>query len=180
MTWADLSALPNFGFSPVFGFIPFLVLFFLAVASIADARTGRVPDSVIAVGLFITIASLAWGSGWLLAGERVVYIVAAVLALRLVNYVYFYFCNHDAFGFGDAKWTGLAVAGFGFVPVCWAWVIGAWLALIWMGCRWLWRNVSPTYGGHVYVHFAPFLFLGLILALYKDPLLIFIFSQIPS
>ncbi|MFA6280203.1 MAG: prepilin peptidase [Bdellovibrionales bacterium] len=146
-------------------FMPLLILLVLAWVSFVDARTGRVPDGPV-VGMFlVALFSLAYVSGWHVAVVPFLYAVAAVVVLRLSNQLYFKLCNHDAFGFGDAKWTALAVLGFGVKPVAWAWVFAAWLALVWMGLRKLWARFSPTYAGHCYVHFAPFLFLGLLIAL---------------
>lgn len=174
----DVGLSSSFGYPPPLVFVPFLVLLFLAAAAFVDARTGKVPDALIGSGLLLSVASLAWGSGWFIGGERLLYVVASIYALKLINNLYYRLFNHDAFGFGDAKWTGLAVAGFGLAPVCWAWIVGAWLALFWMGLRSLWLKVHQTYGGHSYVHFVPFLFSGLCLALYKDPLLRFAASLV--
>lgn len=149
-------------------YVPSIVLVILAAVSVADARTGRVPDVPLAIGVMIAICSLAWYSGWLVAGERLLYVVAAVYALRLANNVYHRLFQHDAFGFGDAKWTGLAVAGFGLAPVAGAWIVAAWVGLLWMGMRRVWRRVSNAYAGHEYVHFAPFLFVGLLVALFRN------------
>lgn len=156
------------GFPPSVWCIPFFVLAMLAIASFHDARTGRVPDVVLGVGGFVALAGLAWGAGWMVAGARLVMALGSVVVLYMANNLYYRLNGHDAFGFGDAKWTGLAVAGFGWQPACWAWVWGAWLALLWLALRWLWRKVSPTYGGHFYVHFAPFLFLGLLASFFKE------------
>ncbi|MGE4351729.1 MAG: hypothetical protein AB7E52_06025 [Bdellovibrionales bacterium] len=171
MAWNALFGLESVSYPDPVAFIPHVVLFFLACASFVDARTGRVPDWLIAAGLLIAFGSLAWFAGWWTAGQLFLWVLVAVCGLWLVNRLYVWLAGHDAFGFGDAKWTGLAVAGFGLVPVAWAWAIAAWLALVWLGVRWLWRKVSPAYCGHVYVHFAPFLFFGLLLVLYKDALL---------
>jgi prepilin signal peptidase PulO-like enzyme (type II secretory pathway) len=152
-------------------YVPSCVLFLLAIASFVDARTGRVPDSVIGIGLLGALASLAWYADWFVAGERFLYVAASILVLRLANAAYHKMFQHDAFGFGDAKWTGLAVAGFSYEPVIGAWIIGAWCAIIWLGVRWLWRRVSDNYYGHSYVHFAPFLFIGLVATLFRKPLI---------
>ncbi len=146
-------------------FVPSLILFVLAWVSWVDARTGRVPDFPV-VGMFlVALLSLAYYGGWLVAGQQFLYAAVAVAVLRLANYIYLRLSNHDAFGFGDVKWTALAVLGFGLAPVAWAWVIASWLGLLWLGVRKLWRRFSPTYAGHEYIHFAPFLFFGLLLAL---------------
>lgn len=147
------------------GFMPSLVLLVLAWVSWVDARTGRVPDFPVMGMFLVALLSLAYYGGWLVAGQQFLYVAAAVAVLRLANYLYLKLSNHDAFGFGDVKWTALAVVGFGFAPVAWAWAIASWLGLLWLGIRKLWRRFTPTYAGHEYVHFAPFLFLGLLLAL---------------
>lgn len=159
------------GYPLTLWYVPLILLSILGFASFADARTGRVPNLPLLFGFLFAVAAMAWGAGWHSAGLRLLYAVAAVVGLRVINEAYHRFMGHDAFGFGDAKWTGLAVAGFGFAPVCWAWAIGAWLGLIWMGLRVIWRKIRPTYAGHAYVHFAPFLFLGLVAALYKERLI---------
>ncbi len=158
------------GYPSTLWYVPLFLLVLLGFVSFVDARTGRVPDLPLLLGGLVAVAVLAWGAGWASAGLRLLYVVGAVVSLRLLNEGYYRLFGHDAFGFGDAKWTGLAVAGFGLAPVCWAWVFGAWLGVIWLGLRVVWRKVRPTYAGQAYVHFAPFLFLGLVVALLRDRL----------
>ncbi len=147
-------------------FVPSLILLVLAWGAWVDARTGRVPDVPLGGMFLFALLSLAYYVGWLVAGQQFLYAAAAVAVLRLANYIYFRLANHDAFGFGDVKWTALAVLGFGLAPVAWAWVVASWFALVWLGVRKVWRQFSPTYAGHEYVHFAPFLFLGLLPVLF--------------
>lgn len=49
----------------VIWYVPSLVLVLLAIASLVDARTGRVPDSIIGLGLLGALGSLAWYAGCL-------------------------------------------------------------------------------------------------------------------
>lgn len=143
-------------------FVPFLILIVLLFLSVFDAFTGRVPDVPVFVTFVGGVLSLAAYAGWMQAGKAFAVAAAAVIVLRLVNHAYYSMANHDAFGFGDAKWTGLAALGFGYQPVIVAWVVGAWLGLLWIyGCK-LVNKLCPTYAGHDSVHFSPFLFIGLL------------------
>lgn len=148
-------------------FVPPLVLLLLGFLSFYDAWTGRIPDLPLVGGLFGVFGSLAWYAGWYEAGERLVIVLVTVFVIKAVNEVYAKFEGHDAIGFGDAKWTGLAVSGFGVGPLVITWFVAAWLGLIWMGIKKIIRRYSDSYEGHDYVHFAPFLFLGLCVALVK-------------
>jgi len=153
-------------------FVPSIVLLILLFVSFVDARTGRLPDLPMAVGAVGAVFALAWYAGWLVAGERLLLAIAAVAVVRLANGLYFRLFHRDALGFGDAKWTGLAVIAFGVAPVAWGWVIGAWLGLIWLGVSALVSRFRSTNNGEVYLHFAPFLVLGLIVALFKKFILV--------
>jgi len=172
MDVSDIIKILTADYPPAVWYVPSLVLVVLALTALYDARTGRVPDLPIALGFLGAICSLAWAADWFVAGERFLYALAAVIVLRLANNLYFKLFHRDAFGFGDAKWTGLAVAGFGIIPVCWAWGIGAWLALIWLGLRRVIAALRTAYDGEVYVHFAPFLLLGLVASLFKRYILL--------
>jgi prepilin signal peptidase PulO-like enzyme (type II secretory pathway) len=174
MDIAEVVKILTAGYPPQVWYVPSILLFILAVTSLVDARTGRVPDLPIIVGVMGGIGCLAWFFGWLPAGERLLYAIAAVLGLKFVNNFYYKLFKQDAFGFGDAKWTGLAVVAFGIVPVLWAWAVGAWLGLMWMALRWGCRWIARAQGQAGYVHFAPFLLLGLLATLFKAWLLPFL------
>ena len=152
-------------------FVPSIALAILALTSFIDARTGRIPDLPIVIGLLGTLCSLAWYAGWLVAGQRFAIVFVAVAVLRLSNSLYYKLTQKDAVGFGDAKWSALAVAAFDYTPVIIAWVIGAWIGVIWLAIKALLSRFSNTYNGEVYVHFAPFLLFGLIVALFRAPIL---------
>ncbi|MDX9690101.1 MAG: hypothetical protein RBT70_06505 [Alphaproteobacteria bacterium] len=154
------------GYPPEIWFVPSLILAALILASLVDGVTGRVPDWLMGLAFFGGLLSFAYYAGWLIAGERLLYVIGAVFLLRMINLIYAKFFGQEAFGFGDAKWTGLAVLGFGLMPVFWAWIVGAWLGLIWLGVRKVVGTLTKDEDGVVYVHFAPFLFLGLIAALF--------------
>jgi len=174
MDAAETVRILTAGYPDPIWYVPTLVLLVLAYVSFVDARTGRVPDLPVALGLIGSLCSLAWYAGWFVAGERLLLVLAVIVALRLVNVIYFRFFNKDALGFGDAKWTGLAVAAFDVAPVAWGWGVAAWLALIWLGLGRVVHVFRSTYNGKVYVHFAPFLCLGLIVALFKTAILTFL------
>lgn len=148
--------------------VPLIILGILAVVAMVDAVTGRVPDWPVAIGALGGICSLAWYADWLVAGQRFLFALAAVFGLKIINNLFFKATGRDAFGFGDAKWTGLAVIGFGLKPVVGAWLIGAWLGLIWMALRWLAKVIFRLHGGENYVHFSPFLLMGLLAFVFKD------------
>ena len=74
---------------------------------------------------------------------------------------------------GDAKWTALAIAAFGFKPALWAWVVGAWLGLSWLALQAVFSLLRRLFDPSAQVrdfyerlHFAPFLFIGLLAGLY--------------
>ena len=173
MDQAEIIRILTAEYPPQIYYVPSLVLLVLAFVSLVDARTGRVPDVPVVAALLGALGSLAWYAGWPVAGERTLYVIAAILILRAGNMLYARLFGHDAIGFGDAKWTGLAVAAFDYEPVFWGWIIAAWLGLIWMGGRWLWYKVSNAYNPQAYVHFAPFLFIGLIASLFRKAILSF-------
>lgn len=137
------------------GLVALAVLLALGGTAAWDARTGRIPDIPLALAAVPAVAWRVWLGDW-----RTVALAAGIgFALWAINEVWYRLSGRDAFGMGDAKWTALAALGFGAVAALAAWLVGAWLGLLWMGsARLLGRRL-----GHV--HFAPFLFLGLLLAL---------------
>ncbi len=138
--------------------LPVVTLAILAVTALVDARTGRVPDAPILGGLVFVTALYGFTTDWPTAARHLEVGLGAMLGLYLLNQLYYRCRQRDALGMGDAKWTALAAATFGLPPVLYGWVFGAWLALLWMGLRHLLRRKK----GAAALHFAPFLFLGLL------------------
>jgi prepilin signal peptidase PulO-like enzyme (type II secretory pathway) len=150
-----------------------LVLLALGLTALFDAFKGRVPDALIFLGLFLITAAQGFYADWPLAGQHLLFGFGAAFALWAANQLYYNTFRHDAIGMGDAKWTALAVAAFGVKPVLWAWVLGAWLGLSWMALKAVFALLRQLFRPSVQakdyferVHFAPFLFLGLLAGLY--------------
>lgn len=152
-------------FPPQLALLPFLVLLVLAFSSLIDALTGRVPTRLLVGAFLLALAALAYVQGWGQAGEKLLYAIGSFAVLKLGNELYWRLCGRDAIGMGDAQWTVLAVLTFGLKPVLWAWVFGAWIALLWLGGRWIAGFLCARLRGEGYVHFAPFLFFGLLAGL---------------
>lgn len=148
------------------GWLPLVVLVVLYVTAMIDAQTGRIPDPPIFLGLLLSVAVVGIMGDWPEASHRLLLGLLAAIALWGVNQAYYRLSGHDALGMGDAKWTALAVTVFGLKPVAMAWAAGAWLALLWIGARWLVFRVRRQGKNKGYVHFSPFLFVGLIGVLY--------------
>ena len=136
------------------------VLLILGSTAAYDARTGRVPDPPLFSGLLLTVAVYGFATDWPVAAHRLMLGLGALIVLWGVNHVFYSVTKRDSFGMGDAKWTMLAVTAFGIYPALAAWVVGAWLGLGWMGLRWLCRRKTQM------IHFAPFLFAGLLVGLW--------------
>ncbi len=94
------------------------------------------------------------------------------------NPIYYYAFKRDAYGMGDVKWTLLAIATFSINPRLSHGAGGVWLGLLWLG-RQSWcvgrggcmRGIPEKANLSVirprdHVHFAPFLFAGLLAGLY--------------
>ena len=133
-----------------------LVLMLLAAVSIIDAVKAIVPDPLIFIGVVAVTAVQGIYHSWPYAAHNLGWGLGIGLLIWGFNELWFRALKHDAVGMGDAKWTVLAVACFGLIPSMVAWGAGAILAILWMGGMRLLRR--PI--GHV--HFAPFLFLGLL------------------
>ncbi|MDD4616765.1 MAG: prepilin peptidase [Alphaproteobacteria bacterium] len=141
--------------------ITLCVLAILFAAAIADARTGKVPDSLIISGLFCVATLQGFFLSWDAAAYRLGCGVIAGLAIWAVNMAWYRIFHHDALGMGDAKWTALAISYFGVAPAIVAWGVGSVLATIFIGMFRLFNyRVSK-------VTFAPFLFIGLGVGLYR-------------
>ncbi len=132
-----------------------LVWAVLAGTAYVDARSGRVPDVPLLGG------ALAVGVAILLLQPPQFFLERGLAALTVGgaiwagNELWYRWRKQDALGMGDAKWSMLAVFAFGVMPVLWAWVGGAWLALGWMAALRLRRRQLQR------VFFAPFLCVGL-------------------
>jgi len=148
------------GLPPEAWWLPAIVLFLLFCAALVDAFTSTVPDPLIFLGLAAVLAVQGMYVSWEFAGWHLLLALAAALFIWTMNELWRAAFDNDAIGMGDVKWTMLAIACFDTTPVMAAWGIGAWLALIWIGVARLYHYKL----GRVY--FAPFLFLGLLAAIY--------------
>jgi prepilin signal peptidase PulO-like enzyme (type II secretory pathway) len=133
-----------------------MVLFVLGVAAAIDTIAAVVPDPLIFFGLVAVIAAQGIYSSWPYAARNLGWALGTALVIWCFNELWHLALKRDAVGMGDAKWTMLAVACFGLIPSLMAWGIGACIGILWMGIMYVARR--PI--GHV--HFAPFLFVGLI------------------
>ena len=137
-----------------------LTLIVLGLAAAIDAVMGIVPDALVALGLTGLLAGFGLTLSWPVAAHHLLWGLGAALLLWAVNEIWYRRFKHDAFGMGDTKWSVLAVTGLGPLPVLMGWGGGACLAVLWLtGLRLAKQPVRQ-------VHFAPFLFLGLLGGLY--------------
>ncbi len=154
--------------------MPIIVLGALGGTAIYDAKKGRVPDLPIFFGLLAAVATLGFFQDWPTAGMRLAYGFGAAIVLWLINQLYYNWQKNDAIGMGDAKWTALAITGFTLKPALYAWVIGAWLGLVWLVVRSTFNFIHGLFSRAAKreepfrVHFAPFLFIGLLAGLYWE------------
>ena len=148
------------GMPPECGWLAPAVLLMLGAAAAIDARTARVPDPLILGGILITTGVEGFAVDWSYAGQHLAMGFATGFLLYLINELYCRFMKRDAFGMGDAKWSVLTVSCFGPMTTFFAWVIGSWLALGWIGVMRLNKRKITR------VHFAPFLFVGLCAGIY--------------
>jgi prepilin signal peptidase PulO-like enzyme (type II secretory pathway) len=136
-----------------------LVLLVLFIAAVWDARTGRVPDWLMAAGAIMALVGGFYTAPWQQTLENLVWALAVGGGLWLLNELWYRWQKRDGFGMGDVKWTMLCVLGFGPVIALAVWPIGAVLALLWLGvARALGRPLQ-------HVHFVPFLCAALIVLL---------------
>ena len=140
--------------------LPGTIIVLLGIASAIDAFKAIVPYQVIVIGLFITIAALGFDVSWPYSARQLAWGIGSAVALWAINELWFQFFAHEAIGMGDAKWTLLAVTCFGIMPVLFAWGFGACIAVLWLGVLFVTKHKSK------HVHFAPFLFIGLLAGLY--------------
>ncbi len=139
---------------------PTCVLVVLMATAAIDAWSGIVPDLFILPGFLAVILLLGFYVSWPLAGQRFALGFGIYILVLLLNIMWTLLFKNNALGMGDAKWSMMAVAAYGILPVGIAWGIGAWLAIAWLIVTKLLRR--PV----AYVHFAPFLFVGLIMGLW--------------
>lgn len=137
-----------------------LILFTLGLAATIDAYTSTVPDPLIFTGLLALTGLQGYYVSWPFAAAHLTAALAAMFIIWTVNELWFRFFKQDALGMGDAKWTMLAVAGFGTMPALVAWGAGACLGVFWMGVMALLGYRTTR------LYFAPFLFIGLLAGLY--------------
>ena len=143
-----------------------VALAILGATAAVDGWSGRIPDMGIFFGLMLTLAVRGVYGGWDAAAMD--FFVALLVAALIygANQLYYRWRKRDALGMGDAKWTALAVMNFGLKPVAVAWGVGAWLGLFWLLGLWTVRKLRRQQMATTKIHFAPFLFLGLLAGLY--------------
>lgn len=145
---------------PEASWLVLVTLAILAIAAVVDAFTSKVPDNVLLVGFAVLIVGFGIHAGWPLSSTRLSFAIGTAIAFYSMNQIWFKYFHKDAFGMGDAKWSALAIMMFGPIPTVVAWVVGSWLGLMWMaGARTFGKKMAQ-------VHFAPFLFIGLLAGLY--------------
>jgi len=133
-----------------------LVLFLLGTLAVIDALTSKVPDPLILPSLILITVVQGYYVEWTFAGSHMLTAFAAAFTIFLLNEIWFRIGKRDALGMGDAKWTMLAVVCFGLPPALIAWGVGAILAVGWIGLARVANHPIKR------VHFAPFLFFGLL------------------
>lgn len=150
-------------------YVPAVILALLGLMALIDARTGRIPDVPLGLGFLFAVGVSAWHETWWGAGWRVGIAVAAFILLKLFNDLFLHLWRRDAFGMGDVKWTAVAIIPFGLTNLLFAWVLAAWLGLIWLALRYVAGFIWPHLRSEGYIHFAPFLFIALVVKLYVVP-----------
>lgn len=133
-----------------------LLLLLLGAAAAIDMVTGIVPDPLILLGIAGIVAAEGAFVSWPFGAHQLTWGLVALAIIWGINEIWFRAFKHDALGMGDGKWSMLAVTGFGGLPVLCAWGVGAVLGSAWILAQLIARRKNP------YVHFAPFLFVGLI------------------
>ena len=140
---------------PDFWWVTAGVLFVLALTAAIDAFTAIVPDVLIFLGLLALVGAQGVYASWEIAAHHLWLAIMAGGLIWIINLAWYRKFCYDALGMGDAKWTVLAVACFGVMPIVFAWGAGAVLATIFIGGAWLVRRPIAR------VAFAPFLLMGL-------------------
>lgn len=137
-----------------------LFLGVLGAAAAVDLFKGIVPDPIIFFGMIGIVAVKGMWVEWPHAAHQMTFGLIAAALIWGLNEGWHRLFKHDALGLGDAKWSMLAVTVFGALPVLYAWGVGAVLGSAWIGAQKIARRPQP------YVHFAPFLFIGLCFGLW--------------
>ncbi|MBV8548045.1 MAG: prepilin peptidase [Alphaproteobacteria bacterium] len=142
-----------------------VVLALLLTAAVIDAFKGIVPDPIIFFGTLLVVVTQGFYVTWPFAAHNLTLGLAGCFAIWAINEAWYRFLKHDALGMGDAKWTMLAITAFSIKAALIAWGAGACFAVLWLiGCRIICRKTA-------HVHFAPFLFIGLLGAIFYPLLL---------
>jgi prepilin signal peptidase PulO-like enzyme (type II secretory pathway) len=137
-----------------------IALVVLGTAAAIDLFKGIVPDPLIFFGMIGIVAAKGMYVEWPFAAHQMTWGILAAAIIWGINELWHRLFKHDALGLGDAKWSMLAVTCFGALPVLFAWGIGAILGSIWIVLQKIARRKNP------YLHFAPFLFMGLIIGIW--------------
>lgn len=145
---------------PQFWWIAILALLVLGIAAAIDMFTGLIPDPVIFFGMVGIVAAKGMIIDWPYSAHQMTWGIVALALVWGVNEIWVRVLKYDALGMGDAKWSMLAVTCFGAMPTVFAWGIGAVLGSVWIIAQRLFRRPHP------YVHFAPFLFAGLVIGIW--------------
>ncbi len=140
------------------------VFILLLWAAMVDALTGLVPDGILVPAAFLALAGVRFAYDTSTLVEQGLYAGAGMMVIYVINRTYLIFFDRDAIGMGDAKWTGVALLIFEVPDVLWGWVFGAWLGLMWMAGGRLYATLTKS-PSITYVHFAPFLAIGLLTSL---------------
>lgn len=137
-----------------------VILVVLGAAAAIDMVKGIVPDPLIFFGVVGVVAAKGLFVAWPFAAHQLTWGILTAAIIWGINELWFRVFKHDALGLGDAKWSMLAVTTFGAMPVVFAWGIGASLGSIWILAQKIGRRPQ------IYVHFAPFLFVGLLMGIW--------------
>ena len=148
---AALDSAPDL--PPEAWWLPGLVLLILAAGATIDALTATIPDPIIFLGLLAVLLTQGIYMDWPFAAAHLRLAIVAGVGLWILNELWRKQFKEDAYGMGDAKWTMLVVACFGFPPALFAWGAGACLSVVWMGGMTLAKR--PI----VQIYFGPFLFM---------------------
>ena len=137
-----------------------LAILALSSSAVVDLVKGIVPDPIIFFGMIGIVAARGIFTTWPDAAHQMTWGLLAAAIVWGVNEFWNRSFKHDALGLGDAKWTMLAVTCFGALPVLFAWGLGAFMGSVWILSQKIARRKS------IYVHFAPFLFAGLLVGIW--------------
>jgi prepilin signal peptidase PulO-like enzyme (type II secretory pathway) len=137
-----------------------LVLLALGVAAGIDSYKAIVPDPLILFPTIGLVGAMGVYKDWPFSAHQLTWGIIAAVIIWGINELWYRYFKQDALGLGDAKWSLLAVTCFGAGPVLIAWGIGAIIGSLWIGTLKVLRKPIT------HVHFAPFLFIGLLVGLW--------------